>query len=274
MILLSFLFSNVFDIKDNYAVTIEESVEEEIFDNKYDISLYEKEEMYVLKSDKVTLTFENNKNDFDYAVSDNKIYVLLYEVDYYLCKYSLDGKIIGKEKIIDMLNINKPLENVFLKAADNAVYILGTITNGDVFAISVNNLKYKIYQSEKYEKLMAVDLYEENDKVKIYMYIEKDKISELPFGNGSNKIIVKVNEEFDIEKITYLDDETFSKMFIEGDYLFLITSQKIKMYDVNLNFISKTEKSEESVVFSGKNGLLIVFNDNRTYLLNKTHSRK
>ncbi len=274
MILLSFLFSNVFDIKDNYAIAIEESVEEEIIDNKYDINLYKNEGMYVLKSDEVTLTFENNSNDFDYVVSDNKIYVLLYEDDYYLCKYSLDGKIIGKEKVIDMLNINKSLENVFLKATDNDIYILGTITNGDVFIVSVNNMKYKIYQSEKYEKLEAIDLYEENGKLKIYMYIEKDKISEFPFGNGSNKIIVKVNEEFGIEKITYLMDETFSKMFIEGDYLFLITSQKIKIYDTNLNFISKTEKSEESVVFSGKNGLLIVFDGNHTYLVEQSTLEK
>lgn len=269
MVFFSFLFSNIFSINDDYGIVTEEKVEEEIIDSKYDINLYQYGKKYLLVGDSFSLDIEANQEDFDYVLLNNELYVLLYEEEYYLCKYSLTGENISKQKIIDMLNINNTLNNALIRVIDNNIFILGTISNGDIFIISINSLDKIIYKSEKEENLIDAILYKENSSIKIYMYIEKEEVSEYPFGNGSCKIIAKADEKFNLEEIIYLDNEPFEKMFISSDYLFLVTKTKIQRYNTALANNGSFEKNDESSVFSGENGLLIVFGENSNYLLSQ-----
>lgn len=267
MTLLSSIYLNIFDIKLNYALVMEKNNTEEIL-AKVDDVILKKSNTFAFKND----SFEVNINDetieeiVNYYYLDNTLYILAKKENdfYYLIIDTKNNKEIYFDKLANYLNLEDYYENRKITSCqllkDDLIFV-GTLGDEDVFIGSKDNLK--IFKNSYKEKVYKTIYYQNY----YYMYIEKDLISEEPFGNGSKQIIVKLSKTFDIVQICYLEEDNYLDFFIENSLIYLKSTGFLKTYTLNLKYCTKVEIKPSDCVFSGKNGLIIVFSEECNYLL-------
>lgn len=267
MTLLSSIYLNIFDIKSNYALVMEKNNTEEIL-AKVDDVILKRSNTFTFKND----SFEVNINDetieeiVNYYYLDNTLYILAKKGNdfYYLIIDTKNNKEIYFDKLANYLNLEDYYENRKITSCqllkDDLTFV-GTLGDEDVFIGSKDNLK--IFKSSYREKVYKTIYYQNY----YYMYIEKDLISEEPFGNGSKQIIVKLSKTFDIVQICYLEEDNYLDFFIENSLIYLKSTGFLKTYTLNLKYCTKVEIKPSDCVFSGKNGLIIVFSEECNYLL-------
>lgn len=260
--LLSSVFLNMFDINENYCVPVNTSFEEVISEND-GIKLINRNGYIFLVEDKeISLNIANNSEIINYYKDNGNINVLYFDNEYYLKIINIATKEEDNQKIIDYLNLSffkdeKGLTNCFML---DDLTIAGTINDNDVF---IANKEIKIFKSKNKEYLKKIIKHKSN----YYLYIEKDLISENPFGNGSENILVKLNENFDIEKIIYLSDSGYIDIISNNNFIYIYNDNKIEMYEENLKFLNENSFESLKQVFSGENGLLLANSRKNIYLV-------
>lgn len=262
------LFSyNMFNIKDEYVMTMKEKEKEEqiVLKEKDGLKLIYNKNVYILMSDKVNIILNTSIEEvLDYYTEDNNIYVIVKEKTYKIIKYDQKGKIGDTKNINEYLNISKPIINMFY---DDFVYT-GTCNDNTIFI--GNNEKVKLFKGSKSQKVESFVKKDDN----YYLYIEKELVSENVFGNGSNKILVHLDESYDILKQINLNDDNYEYLLCENNYIYLKSNKYIRLYKKDLTYCNKLELCDKSLVFTGKNGLLVEFSQKRIYLFDSITLKK
>lgn len=267
MLFLSSLYLNIFDVNSKYDLVMETRESEEVL-NKVDDLILTSDNKFTFKNELIDITISNEKIDkvINYCYIDEVLYILgQKDNEYYFLIYdSKKNKELYNDKLSNYLNFEAYFEKRKITSCEflkEELVFSGTLDNEDIFIGTKDNIK--IFKNEYKEKVCKT-IYNQNY---YYMYIEKDLISEEPFGNGSEKILVKLSNSFEIIKICYLENEEYLDFFSGNNLLYLKSSSNLKTYTLDLNYCTKTDLKASDLVFLGENGLIIVFSEENDYLL-------
>ena len=268
MVFLSSLYLNIFDVNSNYNLVMETRESEEVL-NKIDDIILTSNNGFTFKSEQIDVTINKEEINeiINYYCIDDVLYILAKnDSEYYFLMYDTKkNKELYNDKLANYLKLETYFEKRKITSCDflkEGLVFSGTFDNEDIFIGSKDNIK--IFRNDYKEKVCKT-IYNENY---YYMYIEKDLISEEPFGNGSEKILVKISNSFEIIKINYLENQEYLDFFTENNLLYLRSATYLKSYTLDLIYCTKIDLKASDCVFSGQNGLIIVFSEENNYLLN------
>jgi len=262
LVFLSFI-SNFFSIEEKYICVNEVlSEEREIIDELKGYKLFKNE-----NNNNHIYEYVLEKDDFKYEIVGVNPKIYFYNNIIYVYSSNLDNinivniNILTNEINIDTLNI-KTSEELFMTLFNDSLIILGTI-NDDIFIYDLNNKKINYLGGKFNEKLNGVA----SDSNYLYLSIYKDLISEVPFGNGSEHVIARIDKTYDVVNTIYLNEHSLYKMHLNSNFLYYITDTKIMMFDLDLKYLASKDLNNFKSVFIGKNGLIVVFCSDNNYLL-------
>lgn len=308
MVLFLSFISNFFSI-DNKCIAVNEVITEkrEIIDEKNDFKLFVSEEKnntiyrieknYNIDNSNNINNLEDEENIFvyevkcdklDFEVINNKLIITIIENN--LLKVNIiDVTDLDKPKEIvkDELIIDKIDDDIFLKMHNNKLILFGTVTkyinkdsniniDTDIFVYELYNINTDqlnlnkdiiMIGGEKEEKLTGVICYKNN----IYLSIEKELISEKPFGNGSRFVLSMLNEKYEILNNKYINDDNSSNEFIKleitDNFLYYVKKDSILLFDHDLNYLHTKVIEPFKSLYTSKNDFIIVFGELNNYLL-------
>jgi len=199
-------------------------------------------------------SFEENKNitylSKKYVYYQQKIfYYELVHSKLIQKTISIDGS-IEEEIVLNNLNWN----DFFVSLNEDTIYLFGEcIKNEENHEIEIvqigESINAKTYQGKGKEKVIDAVFYEDD----LYLLIQKYQICEGDFGNGGKanseeaKILVKINNNLEIEKIVYFEETQFLKIERLENRIVITFSNSIYVFDSSLNQIKGLKFNTESI---------------------------
>lgn len=255
--------SNFFNLNDKYFL-VSKSVEEEreIVNEYKGVSLYKRYDgMFVLEGESFSVIFEN---EVLYEIDTNVYINDYYNNSFYV--YSKNGQLLETES----LSMFVSPKDIKIVICEEEVYLIGTSTTNDILFYNVLS-KEKVYLGGTKDESLCDALYVNK---MFYLVINKDELSEYPFGNGSKRVIAIIDDKFSVKKVIYFSEEIYRGLEYQDSYLYYITDNSVRMFDSNLNYACMYEYSDMKDVFIGENSLILVFCEEYVYLVDARTLKK
>ena len=270
------IFNNVFSIDSKFFAPKELYFDNEktyeVISDCNDYILYKdsetyKQVTYFIEKDDMRITLEGEVIGF---YQDSKIYVVTMIDEFVnLYVYTNTGTIISKDatKLVDGMihkgkygpiligNIYKDKNNIDTPKSNVCIYDY------------VKN-KYFIFGGDE-EEHVTYSCVNENS---IYLLINKDKISELPFGNQTTNILCRIkfleektetqNFNYELQTIINIDEgASLRKIEYVDDLIYVFTSNSVLLFNQNLEYLKTKTIGEYNYGFASSN-IIVIFNDN------------